>query len=367
MSSKDYDESMVSVALDKVLKKAREDKCIHRIRLSEGRLIFISDIHKGARDCADDFRASEKAYNAMLAYYNSLGHTLVILGDAEELWENRPSPVMKKYKHSFNLEKKFFQNDRYIRIWGNHDITWRNKSKLHKYLYEALNEGIDSAEKKTLQVPEAYLIEVTDNGNEIGEIFLVHGHQGSLRSDKHLKFSRFIVSIFARPIQCFWGHSWNPKTPSHDCALRKDNNKALYSWTVKQDNLLLVAGHTHRPVFASESHLARIERQLNELEPSEDEYTMRKAVLEAEREWAITQEMQMPDDMALEPMDKKCYFNTGCCCYIDGDTTAIEICDGQIRLVHWPDKDGNPKPHILQEKSLKEIFVTISCDQGKNA
>ncbi|MEN8209439.1 MAG: metallophosphoesterase, partial [Candidatus Fermentibacteria bacterium] len=349
MASKDYDESVISAALDEVLASTRQRELKHTFDVSSGRYIFISDIHKGVRDCADDFRASEKAYNAMLAYYNSLGHTLVILGDAEELWKSHPGPVLKKYRHSYHLESKYFQDDRYIRIWGNHDITWRNRRNLRKHLQRVLNEGfISIIGKKALHVPEACLIEVTDGDSRLGEIFLVHGHQGSVRSDKRLKWSKLIVFIFARPIQCFFRNSWNPKTPSHDSALRKDNNKALYSWSKKQDDLILIAGHTHRPVFASESHLARVERDLKELKPSSEGYVKKKAVLEAEREWAITQELQMPDDMTEEPMEKKCYFNAGCCCYTDGDTTAIEICDGQIRLVHWPDKQGNPKPHILQ-------------------
>lgn len=361
MASKDYDESVVAAALDKVLARTRESETRHTFDASSGRYIFISDIHKGTRDCADDFRASEKAYNAMLAYYNSLGHTLVILGDAEELWKNSPGSVMRKYRHSFYLEKKYFRDDRYIRIWGNHDITWRNRRILRKHLQRVLNEGLISIlGKKVLHVPEACLIEVTDFDRKLGEIFLVHGHQGSVRSDKRLGWSRFVVFIFARPIQCFFKNSWNPKTPSHDWALRKDNNKALYSWSEKQDNLILIAGHTHRPVFASESHLARVERDLKELKSSEEGYLKKKALLEAEREWAVTQELQMPDDMTEETMEKKCYFNTGCCCFSDGDTTAIEICDGQIRLVHWPDKQGNPKPHILQERPLKEVFADIS-------
>lgn len=361
MSSNDYDKKMVSKALDKVLKRTREDGPKHAFELSEGRYIFISDIHKGDRDCADDFRASEQTYNAMLAYYFSLGHTLVILGDAEELWENRPKPVMKEYRHSFDLEKKFFHEDRYIRIWGNHDIIWSKKSNLRKFLCKALGASADdNAAEKTLHVSEAHLIEIVDNDEKLGEIFLVHGHQGSKRSDRYWKWSRLAVSIFARPIQCVFGHSWNPKTPSHDSALRKNNNKALYDWSEEQDSLLLIAGHTHRPVFASESHRAKIERKIKELDPLENGFREKKAELEAEREWAITQEMQMPDDMLEKPMEKKCYFNTGCCCFSDGNTTGIEICDSKIRLVHWPNRADQPKPHILQEESLMNMMGEIS-------
>ncbi|NNE69209.1 MAG: hypothetical protein HKN29_02470, partial [Rhodothermales bacterium] len=62
-----------------------------------GGLIIFSDQHKGARDGADDFRKAERAYNAALAYYLELGHTLVELGDVEELWEETPGVVIDRY------------------------------------------------------------------------------------------------------------------------------------------------------------------------------------------------------------------------------------------------------------------------------
>jgi hypothetical protein len=58
-------------------------------------------------------------------------------------------------------------------------------------------------------------------------------------------------------------------------------------------------------------------------------------------------------------MEKPCYFNTGCCSYSDGDVTGIEISGGEIKLVRWPDDQGNPRAKILEQRNLKEIFESI--------
>ena len=124
--------------------------------------------------------------------------------------------------------------------------------------------------------------------------------------------------------------------------------------------MILIAGHTHRPVFASESHLDQLKRELSRYDPNNEGYNQIVAEYEAEMEWAIAQEMQMPDDMHEKTMEKKCYFNTGCCCFTDGNTTGIEIFDGEIRLVHWPNRNDQPKPFIPKRESLRKILNDVS-------
>ncbi|MFN2110791.1 MAG: hypothetical protein ACK2UI_14135, partial [Anaerolineae bacterium] len=62
--------------------------------LASDKYVIFSDLHKGTRNRADDFWRAERAYNAALAYYYRMGYTLVLLGDIEELWEERPRPVL---------------------------------------------------------------------------------------------------------------------------------------------------------------------------------------------------------------------------------------------------------------------------------
>ena len=53
------------------------------------RIVIFSDHHRGTGDAADDFRRCEHAYTAALGYYLEEGYRLFLLGDVEELWEER--------------------------------------------------------------------------------------------------------------------------------------------------------------------------------------------------------------------------------------------------------------------------------------
>jgi hypothetical protein len=39
--------------------------------------------------------------------------------------------------------------------------------------------------------------------------------------------------------------------------------------------------------------------------------------------------------------------------------TGIEIADGRIRLVRWPDNEGNALPEVLVEDDIREIFAKL--------
>jgi hypothetical protein len=50
------------------------------------------------------------------------------------------------------------------------------------------------------------------------------------------------------------------------------------------------------------------------------------------------------------------YFNTGCCCFDDGDITGIEIEGSMIRLIKW--KYGENKEslrEVLAESKLQDL------------
>jgi hypothetical protein len=67
------------------------------------------------------------------------------------------------------------------------------------------------------------------------------------------------------------------------------------------------------------------------------------------------------EEKATQPIETPlpCYFNTGCCSFADGDITGIEISAGEIRLVRWPDDEGQATPKVLESSKLKEIFTTL--------
>src|SRR5512132_3855666 len=92
----------IHAALDAVFRRALEqerEEGLTVFDLRSAKFVIFSDQHKGKRDAADDFLVCERAYNAALAYYDRLGYTLIVLGDAEELWEDWPESVVKAYQH----------------------------------------------------------------------------------------------------------------------------------------------------------------------------------------------------------------------------------------------------------------------------
>ena len=50
------------------------------------------------------------------------------------------------------------------------------------------------------------------------------------------------------------------------------------------------------------------------------------------------------------------YFNTGCCCFSDGDITGIEIAEGFIRLIKWEQEGKHINRIVLEEAPLDYLF-----------
>ncbi len=356
--SKDFDQARARVgkALDQALERAREQEAregVYKFDLSRDRFIIFSDHHKGGRNGADDFLVCERAYNAALAYYYRQGHTLVVLGDVEELWEERRQTVLKQYPHTFQLEGRFHQEGRYLRFFGNHDDDWSHEDLVRRYLVPALGG-------KPLKVREHLLVRVVDGDTELGSLFLVHGHQGTVASDRIAPISKFFVRYFWRPLQRVVKYSLN--TPAKDWQLRQAHDSAMYFWSEQQDKIVLIAGHTHRPVFKSKSHERQIRESLEKAEqalaqsPADQKLREQTALLAAELEWILAQNRQEPGQQPPIELKKPSYFNTGCCAFLDGDITGLEIAEGEIRLIRWPNDEKEPQPKILVSTSLKAVF-----------
>jgi hypothetical protein len=50
------------------------------------------------------------------------------------------------------------------------------------------------------------------------------------------------------------------------------------------------------------------------------------------------------------------YFNTGCCCFNDGDITGIEIEGDRIRLIEWKYVEDIPTRVVLEECELEKLL-----------
>lgn len=317
---------------------------IHTLDIQKDSWILFSDLHRGARNRADDFSRCERALNSALAYYFSMGHTLILLGDVEELWEESPSSVIKAYRHSIELEAQFHKEGRYIRIWGNHDDLWQYRSPVERLLSPLLGGSIN--------IPEALIFSVVNGREFLGHLFLLHGHQVDTLSHEWGSMARLFVQWIWRPFQRLTGISLN--TPAENWALREKFDMAMYQWAGTKEKLVVIAGHTHRPVFRSLSHADQIQMALEKKKVRNRE---KQATLNAQLEWILTPEQgELQEIQQKSLLRKPCYFNVGCCCYTDGDVTGIEITKGEIRLVRWPDPHGNPNPYVLARENLLEIF-----------
>jgi len=321
--------------INKGLDKAHKEAPVLPLEIEQARLIIFSDHHKGKGDEADDFRFSMPSYIAALDHYLASGHTLVVLGDVEELWENSPGPVLEHYVSVFESENEFHKLKRYWRFWGNHDDEWRNPSQVKRHLGKYFED---------ITVRESLRLQIFDAEIELGEIILVHGHQGTLVSDRFGWLTRIIIRYIWRPLQRLL--KIMPNTPATDWRLRCRHDIAMYNWAATKEGLSLIAGHTHHPIFPSSSLVVRLTEDYRSVKDiSVDPEEVLQA--QADREFAQAQE-------------KPSYFNTGCCCFNDGRITGVEIIDGQIRLIRWQDDIGRSQPELLDSVDLREVFRQVA-------
>ncbi len=160
------------------------------------------------------------------------------------------------------------------------------------------------------------------------------------------KSSPIFWAIFSSPLS-----SWM-NTPATNQALKSVHNRFMYEWSKQEKNPVLITGHTHQPVFASLTHLERLYKQLFNAREKADEATVQKL----NKEIRFRQEEYDYVSSNYSKM-KPFYFNTGCCCYSDGDITGIEIADGMIRLIKWKNKDNNSIREVLEEMKLSDLLI----------
>ena len=306
---------------------------------SEHRIIIFSDQHKGDRSHRDDFMLAEQNYLAALAYYDQHKYLYCNLGDSEELWENLVLDVIKHNKKTFEAERCFLDRNAFIKLFGNHDLYWDNDPLAGFMLQKMFGQKI--------KVYEGIIFDIPVKGSQLS-LFLTHGHQGDLQSDGNW-FSKWFVSTIWGPIQSFL--RINPNTPAYDNQLKSEHNQFMYDWTAAQTNLALITGHTHQPVFNSLTHLERTYIRLDQAKKDGDHATIQK--LEAE---LLAGNISGETSPRLT-QSKNTYFNSGCCCFSDGDITGIEIENGKIRLIEWK-KDANDLPQriVLEETAIENLL-----------
>lgn len=310
--------------------------------MATGKFIILSDQHKGGRDFADDFAPAEANYLTALKYYYTQEFTLIGLGDCEELWENTPKVVIDKNRSALLEEARFLQQDRYYRIFGNHDLEWNYIIQQNLYLKPIFGNK--------LKVYEGMILK-TEYNQKTYSIFLAHGHQGDKKSDGN-PFSKWVVAAIWTPIQRFLEVSINTTSDSFELVDR--HNVMMYEWSATQKDLIFISGHTHKPVFASLDHIDRLTKQLEKAIASGDEAGAKTIAAEIE-----TRKLEYAGKKLVKTMAHPSYFNSGCCCFSDGDVTGIEIENGMIRLIKWETSDQGSIRKVLEESPLDYIFDSL--------
>jgi UDP-2,3-diacylglucosamine pyrophosphatase LpxH len=328
----------LSVLMRKILKEPGKRGLVIDFN-ANSKVVVFSDQHKGARNFNDDFALSEKNYLAALHYYNQENYLYCNLGDSEELWKNKLEQVIKKNKATFEAEKLFLKRGAFVKIFGNHDLYWDNDPLAGFTLEKVYGQK--------MKVYEGVILRLLVGKTPLN-VLMTHGHQGDLQSDGNW-FSKWFVSVIWGPFQAYL--RINPNTPAYDNQLKSAHNAIMYDWTAKQSQLVLITGHTHQPVFNSLTHLERTYIGLDAARKSGDTATVQKI------ETTLMAGKISGDTSERLEYSKNTYFNTGCCCFSDGDITGIELEGGKIRLIKWK-SDGkyNSKRIVLEEAGFDTLL-----------
>jgi len=338
--------SLLAKGLSRVLKAVREKG---PLPLGEShRYVIFSDHHKGGGTKADDFAACKQTYLTALNHYYDQNYQLIILGDAEELWEEPIERVVETHGDVLENEKRFHEQNRYLRIFGNHDSNWASESQVAKHLHPFF---------PGLTVSEGLLFTYAGPDSESsGELFLAHGHQGTLDSEYFPEISQFFVRTVWRTFQILFKYAGT--TPAKSDRLRGTHDTLMYQWAAKQGKLLLFAGHTHREIWSSRTLLEQKLVEIRALELANKynpipDFDERMADLRKQ-----LKDLQAQEKLEFDTLKTRgCYFNDGCCSFSDGSVTAYELQDGTLRLVRW-EVDSHDRT-VVDEGQLAHIFYAL--------
>nr|WP_314838477.1 serine/threonine protein phosphatase [uncultured Flavobacterium sp.] len=212
------------------------------------KFILFSDCHRSDNSFADDFADNRNVYyHAMTQYYKE-GFSYFELGDGDELWENVYfKTIFEAHKSVYLLLKKFHDSNRYFKIWGNHEMNFKDKKSVEKILFTYTNTQNDTVQPlfTGIQCHEDLVLQHKETKQEL---FLTHGHQADYMNYVGWKINRFLVRILWRPLQ-IWGIS-DPTSPAKNYVERIKIELRIKKWIASNKRKLTIVGHTHRPSFS---------------------------------------------------------------------------------------------------------------------
>lgn len=231
--------------------QSRLDRAYREARVipfdDRSRLILFSDCHRGDNSFADDFANNRNIYYHALKHYHREGFTYLELGDGDELWENLSfESIFEAHKNVYQLLKLFHQEGRLYRLWGNHDMIYKDPKYVQAHL-SSYFEPIEEQDKELfegIRFEEGIILKHAQSGQEL---FLCHGHQADWWNYTFWRWSRFLVRVLWKPLQV-WGIA-DPTSPARNYKELIRIERRIKNWIVERGLRLTIIGHTHRPRF----------------------------------------------------------------------------------------------------------------------
>ena len=260
--------------LDKIFNSSK------RIKIDDlSKIVIMSDCHRGKGDKYDNFSKNKEIYLYALMYYYNLGYRYIELGDGDEMWEvNDYEDIIKNNLNVFMKLREFYDDDRFIMIYGNHDIYKKDNKIVGKYFYK-YKDKVSDLDYLLLDGLVAYESLILEYKNR--DIFLIHGHQVDFFNSNLWWVSRFLVRSLWKGFEHIGIN--DPTSAAKNYKLAKEIEIKLNKWSIL-NNTVVITGHTHRKKYPK--------------------------------------------------IGESLYFNDGCCVYLDG-ITCLEIDNGKISLVKW--------------------------------
>lgn len=220
-----------------------------RLPLNENsKYVIFSDCHRGTGSANDNFLKNEGLYLAALKHYFEKGFTYIELGDGDELWENRSFEEIKNmHPQSFAILSQYFKDKRFYSVYGNHDIIKKQKAFCDRHFG---NFYCDHSLCNKPLFPNIVFYQgiILEDSEEKNEIYLTHGHQADFLNSTLWALSRFLVRYVWRPLELIGIP--DPTSAAQNNTKKKKTEERLTLWA-KQNNHILITGHTHRPMTGS--------------------------------------------------------------------------------------------------------------------
>lgn len=214
--------------------------------------IFFSDCHRGENTPYDEFSKNQNIFLFALEYYYNNGYTYVEVGDGDELWEHSNfKHIRLAHDEIYTQLKKFFDEDRLIMLYGNHNIQLKYPDFVEKNYYKFYDD-YNEEEIELFQGITIHEGVVFRHRNTGQEILTVHGHQGDVLNDSFWYFNMLSVRYFWK-----FFHSIgfiNPASPVRN-AEKIHKIERIYSHWIKRHKTMIICGHTHRPHFPKAKEL----------------------------------------------------------------------------------------------------------------